>query len=596
MGAKYGVRGPSLDQCVVDLEQRMCSCRKWEVTGLPCKHDISAIWNAIDNGLNVGGSQSQPSTTQTQPFATQSQGPSQAGITQSQRTTQGTRSRQVAGPRQVTGPSQGAGRKEGEGSSQDDDETQKTTEIVANVSSGSRPSKKKKRKSKKIIRDASRASESRTGAIRPGRSSRVGVVRGPHGGGSGVLDSASYSDVLVTPEDLKDPALVFQTSLRASDACTMADSARSYARVFLNMGSLQSNIDNNEFTRDWILGLLLKFYETQFQMFIKSKIYLNDKYIVMTRNYFLQYTQLDIPEFCETLVQFMEYVKKSIDERALHKEEYNSWVNERQMQTTEYKVDLSKALDASLVDTKSSRTTLKEQDISSRSGNDAHADDADIKPIYDEEPMVEVQTTAEINVFAIGQQHTEQPEFNNEGEVDQNVEQCHDTCLCLLQQRFASQVDVNNDLSKPVITHYLPKEREYVVAKPHHMIAPGSSRWVPTEKIFTSSTTKVDSEPPNGSKEDTTNQCESEQALYAPFLNVQLTFEQRSSSLVLHQMMSDHNSSDLAPQRQEMSVENVSSGLVPQGQKASDYDNSNPVPPSLNVVPTAEKTDSSHKG
>ncbi|GKG09363.1 hypothetical protein Tco_0338109, partial [Tanacetum coccineum] len=45
----------------------------------------------------------------------------------------------------------------------------------------------------------------------------------------------------------------------------------------------------------------------------------------------------------------------------------------------------------------------------------------------------------------------------------------------------------------------------------------------------------------------------------APFLNVH--------------MMSDHNSSELAPQRQEMSVENVSSGLVPQGQKASDYEN-----------------------
>ncbi|GJW88114.1 hypothetical protein Tco_0163454 [Tanacetum coccineum] len=69
----------------------------------------------------------------------------------------------------------------------------------------------------------------------------------------------------------------------------------------------------------------------------------------------------------------------------------------------------------------------------------------------------------------------------------------------------------------------------------------------------------------------------------APFLNVQKTFEQRSSSLVLHQMMSDHNSSDLAPQRQEMSIENVSSGLVPQGQKASDYDNSDPVPPRQNV-------------
>ncbi|GKB05308.1 hypothetical protein Tco_0833503 [Tanacetum coccineum] len=37
--------------------------------------------------------------------------------------------------------------------------------------------------------------------------------------------------------------------------------------------------------------------------------------------------------------------------------------------------------------------------------------------------------------------------------------------------------------------------------------------WVPTGKIFAFSTNKVDSEPPNGSKEDITNQCESEQAL-----------------------------------------------------------------------------------
>ncbi|GJY34966.1 ribonuclease H-like domain-containing protein [Tanacetum coccineum] len=45
-----------------------------------------------------------------------------------------------------------------------------------------------------------------------------------------------------------------------------------------------------------------------------------------------------------------------------------------------------------------------------------------------------------------------------------------------------------------------------------------------------------------------------------------------------------------------MSVENVSSGLVPQGQKASDYDNSDPMPPRQNVVPIAEKTDSSQQG
>ncbi|GKF90597.1 hypothetical protein Tco_0274298, partial [Tanacetum coccineum] len=86
----------------------------------------------------------------------------------------------------------------------------------------------------------------------------------------------------------------------------------------------------------------------------------------------------------------------------------------------------------------------KEQDTSSRSGNDAHADDADIRPIYDEEPMAEVQTTAEINVFATGQQHTKQPEFNNKGGVDQNVEQCHDTCHLLANVNDNQTTDLTN--------------------------------------------------------------------------------------------------------------------------------------------------------
>ncbi|GKD62198.1 hypothetical protein Tco_1299707, partial [Tanacetum coccineum] len=125
-------------------------------------------------------------------------------------------------------------------------------------------------------------------------------------------------------------------------------------------------------------------------------------------------------------------------------------------------------------------------------------------------------------------------------------------------------------------------------------------RWVPTGKIFAFSTNKVDSEPPNGSKGDITNQYKSEQALDVSadqaLVFMAMTFDHSSSSLVLYQMMSDHNSSDLAPQRQEMSVENVSSGLVPQGQKASGYDNSSPVPPRQNVVPTVKKTDSSQQG
>nr|GEW92767.1 hypothetical protein [Tanacetum cinerariifolium] len=60
-----------------------------------------------------------------------------------------------------------------------------------------------------------------------------------------------------------------------------------------------------------------------------------------------------ILKFRDTLIQHLESVKKSIDERAQLKREYDSWVNERQMQTTEEKFDTSKALDASSVDKES---------------------------------------------------------------------------------------------------------------------------------------------------------------------------------------------------------------------------------------------------
>lgn len=40
---KYQVSGPWQDQCVVNVNQRTCSCKKWEITGMPCKHAVSAI-------------------------------------------------------------------------------------------------------------------------------------------------------------------------------------------------------------------------------------------------------------------------------------------------------------------------------------------------------------------------------------------------------------------------------------------------------------------------------------------------------------------------------------------------------------------------
>ncbi|GJX43320.1 hypothetical protein Tco_0259996 [Tanacetum coccineum] len=72
-------------------------------------------------------------------------------------------------------------------------------------------------------------------------------------------------------------------------------------------------------------------------------------------------------------------------------------------------------------------------------------------------------------------------------------------------------------------------------------------KWIPTGKLLNSCTGKVDSEPTHGS--------------IAPFLNAQMTFVHISSGLVLHQMTSDHNRSEL-----EIQVhinEQSSSKLVP---------------------------------
>ncbi|GJV74972.1 hypothetical protein Tco_1506556 [Tanacetum coccineum] len=235
---------------------------------------------------------------------------------------------------------------------------------------------------------------------------------------------------------------------------------------------------------------------------------------------------------------------------------------------------------------------LQDDSCMLRLGNDTDADDADIRPIYDEEPMAEVQFTAECNIFDIGQQHTEPPEIINEGRVDHNkakikkeidvletmnielehsvaklrkenetlkkhykdlydsikitrsktieqttsllannadlkahiqekvfaivslknylrklkgnsvdtkfaktsvlgkpvVQSLRDQSVVrqpnafkserpqMSKPRFATQVDVSNNLSRPVTQHYLPKRRESAFAKPDHMIASSESR------------------------------------------------------------------------------------------------------------------------
>ncbi|GJR75407.1 retrovirus-related pol polyprotein from transposon TNT 1-94 [Tanacetum coccineum] len=252
----------------------------------------------------------------------------------------------------------------------------------------------------------------------------------------------------------------------------------------------------------------------------------------------------------------MESVKKSIDERAQHKREYDSWVNERQIQTAEDKVDTGKAVDASL--------------------------------------------------------HTEQPEFNNEGKVDQNVKQCHDTCPLPVQLTDNQTTELSNQslesenirLKKTVaqfqkdfkmeaqccvfnanhdacITKLLkevnsrakvpsnkttnrnkPVEQIRIAKKPERQIPTGhrfsiKKTSVVHEKTMTLrsclSTTKVDSEPPNGSNADITNQYESAQTL--------------DVSAGTSNLSADHVSSDPAPQCSTMVLEQDSLSPGPQSQE-----------------------------
>ncbi|GJS13140.1 hypothetical protein Tco_0407612 [Tanacetum coccineum] len=325
--------------------------------------------------------------------------------------------------------------------------------------------------------------------------------------------------------------------------------------MFLNLDQLEKQLDKEEFQE---IGSMVAFrvLKTHFQTFINSRFSFDDDDGLMTRKYFLEYTRIEVQQFRDTLIQHMESVKKSIDERALHKREYDNRVNERQMQTKEGKFDTSKALDASLADLESSGAEFKKQDTSSRSGINANVDDADIKPVYDEEPMAEVQLTADNNVFAtsneakvkhdideietinIELEHSvakllkENVHLNKEIEhLKQTYKDLYDSIKMTRVQtkdqndsliaqlnkksienanlkaqiqekvfanaalknelrklkgnsvdtkisktRFASQVDVENYLSKPVTPYYLPKVRESAFVKPHHVIASSEFR------------------------------------------------------------------------------------------------------------------------
>lgn len=48
-GFCYGVReGATQTKYVVNLTEKTCSCNAWQISGIPCKHAVVAIWNKVD--------------------------------------------------------------------------------------------------------------------------------------------------------------------------------------------------------------------------------------------------------------------------------------------------------------------------------------------------------------------------------------------------------------------------------------------------------------------------------------------------------------------------------------------------------------------
>ncbi|GKB91552.1 hypothetical protein Tco_0963824 [Tanacetum coccineum] len=193
----------------------------------------------------------------------------------------------------------------------------------------------------------------------------------------------------------------------------------------------------------------------------------------------------------------------------------------------------------------SSRTKSGKHDISSTSGNDTDAENTDIKPIYNEEPLVEVQLIIECNVTATGQQHTEQPKIINEGKVDQNTEQCQvkshmlDSSIDNKTTEYSNQSLKSENIvnSRAKVKSHKTRNNNKPVEQKSHAQKPGryiftsyrfshnkssavyektssrsclrwkptgrifktiGLRWIPTGKLLDSYTGKVDSEPLHG--------------------------------------------------------------------------------------------------
>ncbi|GKB07576.1 hypothetical protein Tco_0835860 [Tanacetum coccineum] len=184
--------------------------------------------------------------------------------------------------------------------------------------------------------------------------------------------------------------------------------------MLVNLDQLAKQLDKEEFQETESIDAF-KVLMTQFQPFINLQYYFDDFDDAIIRKFFLEYTRTEVRQFHDTLIQHMESVKKSIDERAQHKRD--------------------------------SGTESEKNVSSSRSGKDTYAKDADVNSVNDKQPMAEVQLFAEHNILANEQQHSEQSESVYDTHLLEKVDRNTIPKSTVMSHR-GGQIDQNADAKK----------------------------------------------------------------------------------------------------------------------------------------------------
>ncbi|GJW44521.1 retrovirus-related pol polyprotein from transposon TNT 1-94 [Tanacetum coccineum] len=322
--------------------------------------------------------------------------------------------------------------------------------------------------------------------------------------------------------------------------------------MFLYVDQLKKQLDKDGFQED---GSMTAFWvlNRQCQQFIYSQFSL-DYDNQMTNKSFSEYTRIEAKDFRDTLLKHMSSVKKLIAKRACYQRQYDRRVNETQMQMQEGEVNRGKALDADLVVTESSGSELEKHDTSCRFENDKHAEDADIKPVNDKEPMDEANSRAKVQSSKTRNNIKPVEKVSNVNKPERWISKGY-----RFSPNKSSAVHEKTNTPRSCL-RWIPQGR---------IINTVGLRWVPTGKTFNTSTTKVDYEPLNGLNEDITNPYECDQTL-----NISAGIIFKCTQMTKRTAMASEHSNS-RPALHEMTLATISSGLVPHPSTSTPF-----IPPS----------------